>query len=133
MNAIFTRNNPEEIKKLLSEYSSVAMNKVAQVRDPRAAVTTMSEHNNMVVDQATKMRDKMQDIKVGVEKNPSFLTAIKNKFNEITGQNPTIPPKDVESLLSTWKTTFLSNPSLYIGPSINVTNETIITRIVDQA
>lgn len=56
-----------------------------------------------------------------------------NKVKEITTQNPDIPEKDIESLLSTWKTTFLSNPSLYIGPSINVANETVITRIVDQA
>lgn len=130
---IFTKNNPEEIKKLLGAYGSVAMNKVAQVRDPRAAVTTMAEHNDMVINQAAKMRENMSKIREGVEKNPTFLTAIKNKISEITTQNPKVPEKDIQSLLSTWKTTFLSNPSLYIGPSVNVTNETVITRIVDQA
>ena len=60
---IFTDNNPAEIKKLLSQYSSVAMNKVAQIRDPRAAVTTMAEHNNMVIDQATKSQERITKIK----------------------------------------------------------------------
>ncbi len=109
------------------------MNKVAQVRDPRAAVTTMAEHNNMVISQASKIQENMIKIRAGVETNQALNTVIKTKASEIATQNPTIPEKDIESLLSTWKTTFLSNPSLYIGPSINVTNETVITRIVDQA
>ena len=59
----FTDNNIPEIKKFLGLYSEVAMNKVAQVRDVRAASSTMNEHNEMVVAQASKMRERMENIK----------------------------------------------------------------------
>ncbi len=129
----FTDKDPTKLKELLRLLANVSMSKISQVRDTTAMVTTRDQHANEVVKLAEANMKHIQKVQNAVASSPQFTALLETARAKIMGENPDVTADSVQTLLSTWKTTFFSNPELYVGPTFHQDIDTHTHKVLDYA
>lgn len=136
LGTVFAPGNTERFQEIITLYQQVAMNRIAQVKDPRAIAYTNAEFQAQVVSQAkdsVKQFDVFQQmLQEQLKKNPKFVEARSKKEQELVKTHGATN-EQAKSILSTWQTTFFSQPQIYAGVNFAALDTTTINRVVDTA